>query len=93
MSSSLQTIILWVMHFIPGLRLRVSEKVEAVGIDEVEMGEFAYDYVGVDPDLNGHFSGADQAQMEMKPMTAKTPDQEVNYGGLDKHRNSANSMA
>jgi len=42
------TIILWVMHFIPGLRLRVSEETEIVGIDEMDMGEFAYDYVGLD---------------------------------------------
>jgi len=45
------TIILWVMHFIPGCRLRASEEAEIVGIDDAEMGEFAYDYVGIDADL------------------------------------------
>jgi len=45
------TIILWVMHFIPGLRLRASEEAEIVGIDDAEMGEFAYDYVGIDADI------------------------------------------
>jgi len=45
------TIILWVMHFIPGLRLRVTEEAEIVGIDDAEMGEFAYDYVGIDADI------------------------------------------
>jgi len=45
------TIILWVMHFIPGLRLRSSEEAEIVGIDDAEMGEFAYDYVGIDADI------------------------------------------
>jgi Amt family ammonium transporter len=45
------TIILWVMHFIPGLRLRASEEAEIVGIDDAEMGEFAYDYVGLDADI------------------------------------------
>ena len=45
---SLQTIILWIMHFIPGLRLRASEEAEILGIDDAEMGEFAYDYVGID---------------------------------------------
>jgi len=39
------------MHFIPGLRLRVPEETEIVGIDECEMGEFAYDYVAVEPEL------------------------------------------
>jgi Amt family ammonium transporter len=47
------TIILWIMHFIPGLRLRASEEAEILGIDDAEMGEFAYDYVGIDAEL-GH---------------------------------------
>ena len=42
------TLILWIMHFIPGLRLRASEEAEILGIDDAEMGEFAYDYVGID---------------------------------------------
>ena len=36
------------MHFIPGLRLRVPEESEILGVDDAEMGEFAYDYVGID---------------------------------------------
>jgi Amt family ammonium transporter len=44
-------IIFWVMYFIPGLRLRVFEEAEIVGIDDAEMGEFAYDYVGIDADI------------------------------------------
>lgn len=40
------------MHFIPGLRLRVEdEATEILGIDDAEMGEFAYDYVGIDAEL------------------------------------------
>jgi len=45
------TIILWVMHFIPGLSLRCNEEAEIVGIDDYDMGEFAYDYVGLEQDL------------------------------------------
>jgi Amt family ammonium transporter len=47
------TLILWVMHFIPGLRLRAPEESEALGIDDAEMGEFAYDYVGLETEI-GH---------------------------------------
>ncbi|THU79769.1 ammonium transporter [Dendrothele bispora CBS 962.96] len=48
------TIILWLMHLIPFLRIRSSnEEAEIVGLDEYDMGEFAYDYVGVDQEL-GH---------------------------------------
>jgi len=44
------------MHFIPGLRLRLdNEEAEIIGIDDAEMGEFAYDYVGIDAEL--HTSG------------------------------------
>lgn len=41
------TIILWVMHFIPGCSMRCSEETEILGIDDAEMGEFAYDYVSM----------------------------------------------
>ncbi|KAL8796065.1 MAG: hypothetical protein Q9195_001641 [Heterodermia aff. obscurata] len=38
-------IILFVMNLIPGLSLRASEESEIIGIDDSELGEFAYDYV------------------------------------------------
>jgi Amt family ammonium transporter len=38
-------IILFLMNLIPGLRLRASEEAEILGIDDAEIGEFAYDYV------------------------------------------------
>jgi hypothetical protein len=33
------------MNLVPGLSLRASEKAEIEGIDEAEIGEFAYDFV------------------------------------------------
>lgn len=47
------TAILWIMHVIPGLSLRASEESEILGIDDAEMGEFAYDYVGLEQEI-GH---------------------------------------
>jgi len=47
------TLILWVMHYIPGLRMRTSEESEILGMDDAEMGEFAYDYVGLEQEI-GH---------------------------------------
>ena len=41
------------MHIIPGLSLRVNEDAEILGIDDAEMGEFAYDYVGIEQEI-GH---------------------------------------
>jgi Amt family ammonium transporter len=46
------TIILWVMHYIPGLRIRVKEEAEIFGIDDAEMGETAYDYVTLEAEIN-----------------------------------------
>jgi len=38
-------LILFVMNIIPGLSLRTTEEAEILGIDDTEIGEFAYDYV------------------------------------------------
>jgi len=44
------------MHYIPGLRLRVSEETEIIGIDECDMGEFAYDYVGLQTEIKSSYA-------------------------------------
>ena len=38
-SFAITTAILWIMHFIPGLRLRCTEEAEIVGVDDYYMGE------------------------------------------------------
>ena len=35
------------INFVPGLQLRASEEAELLGMDDDQMGEFAYDYVEV----------------------------------------------
>jgi Amt family ammonium transporter len=40
------------MHFTPGLRLRCNDETEIVGMDDAEMGEYAYDYVSVLLEIN-----------------------------------------
>jgi Amt family ammonium transporter len=52
------------MHYIPGLRLRVSEETEELGIDEVDMGEFAYDYVGLESDTRPLIAHASAMNMD-----------------------------
>ncbi|PGH11087.1 hypothetical protein AJ80_07275 [Polytolypa hystricis UAMH7299] len=62
-------LILFLINLIPGLRLRSSEEDEILGIDDVEIGEFAYDYVevtrdvidGVEGEFCGHGSRAGSA--------------------------------
>ncbi|KAI0451733.1 ammonium transporter [Xylaria acuta] len=41
----LTCVILFLMNLIPGLSLRVSPEEEDIGIDDIQLGEFAYDYV------------------------------------------------
>jgi Amt family ammonium transporter len=43
----LSCIILFLLNFIPGLHLRASEQEEIMGMDETEIGEFAYDVSAV----------------------------------------------
>ncbi|KAI9674704.1 MAG: ammonium transporter Amt1 [Caeruleum heppii] len=38
-------LILFIMNLIPGMKLRASEEDEILGIDDAEIGEFAYDFV------------------------------------------------
>jgi Amt family ammonium transporter len=47
--------ILFVLNFIPGLHLRASDQEEIMGMDETEIGEFAYDYVEVSRDVVNGF--------------------------------------
>lgn len=35
------------MHLVPALRLRCSEETEIIGMDDAELGDYAYDYVSV----------------------------------------------
>ncbi|KAL9131248.1 MAG: hypothetical protein Q9217_000790 [Psora testacea] len=52
--------ILFIMNLIPGLKLRASEEAEVLGMDDAEIGEFAYDYVELTRDvINGDALGDD----------------------------------
>lgn len=50
-------IILLAINFIPGLSLRSTEEDEIMGIDDAEIGEFAYDYVEITRDVIGATDG------------------------------------
>jgi Amt family ammonium transporter len=41
------TLLALIINFIPGLHLRASEEAELLGMDDDQLGEFAYDYVEV----------------------------------------------
>lgn len=44
-------VLAYAVNYIPGLHLRASEEAELLGMDDAEIGEFAYDYVEVRRDF------------------------------------------
>ena len=56
------------MHFIPLLRLGCNDKVQRAGIDSCEMGEFAYDYVGQERELQQACVDDGAVGVGMEPM-------------------------
>jgi ammonium transporter, Amt family len=82
-------LILFILNLIPGLQLRASEDAEILGIDDSEIGEFAYDYVeltrevlnDVEADGASRFSGDasthpfDPREKNSIPLTDRYPAQ------------------
>jgi Amt family ammonium transporter len=52
------------MNLIPGLSLRASEQEEALGIDDAQLGEFAYDYVELRRDYSDVIIGEETGNKE-----------------------------
>jgi Amt family ammonium transporter len=63
-----------IINFIPGLHLRASEEAELLGMDDDQLGEFAYDYVEVRRDYLAWTPAKDEPE--------KT---EINVNPEDKH--------
>ncbi|AEO63090.1 uncharacterized protein THITE_2107955 [Thermothielavioides terrestris NRRL 8126] len=54
-------VILFLMNLVPGLSLRVSAEEEEIGLDDGELGEFAYDYVEITRHIEGALTGTSQS--------------------------------
>ncbi|RMZ88562.1 hypothetical protein DV736_g4219, partial [Chaetothyriales sp. CBS 134916] len=68
-SFTISCLILYLLNLIPGFHLRATEEEELLGMDETEVGEFAYDYVELTRDvLNG---------MEDQPMITTDAESEI----------------
>jgi len=80
--------------FVPVFRLRATEEEEALGIDDVEIGEFAYDYVELTRELKVQDDDVDEG-MSMHSLhhnsagMAVTSHHEKNQESMD----SANQLA
>ncbi|TVY80742.1 Ammonium transporter MEP3 [Lachnellula suecica] len=62
--------IAWLINLVPGLKLRVSEEAEMAGLDDDQLGEFAYDYVEVRRDYLAW--SPERGDMGMDGMEMKT---------------------
>ncbi|GAA5827499.1 hypothetical protein JCM11251_003836 [Rhodosporidiobolus azoricus] len=60
-------ILLFVINLIPGLKFRISEDEEIIGVDEAEIGEYAHDYLHFARDLMGE----DRSASRGRPTEAK----------------------
>lgn len=65
-------IILFIMNLIPGLSLRAPEEDEIMGIDDAEIGEFAYDYVEVTRDIVNGVEGSETASKRTMTPTGES---------------------
>lgn len=51
-------VILFLMNLVPGLSLRVDAAEEEIGLDDGQLGEFAYDYVEITRHIHSDFPGS-----------------------------------
>ena len=71
------------MHFIPGCRMRCDEDAEILGIDDAEMGEFAYDYVEVRRDFLAWTPAKEDPHSDAHRF--------IPQHGIEEHQNLANT--
>jgi Amt family ammonium transporter len=57
------TLVLFLLNRIPGMHLRATEEAEVLGIDDAEIGEFAYDYVELTRDVMNDAEGGEAGSM------------------------------
>ncbi|KAL2410610.1 Ammonium transporter 1 [Exophiala dermatitidis] len=65
----LSCLILFVINLIPGLHIRASEQEEIMGMDETEIGEFAYDYVELSRDVVNGIESSATSQHKTTPIS------------------------
>jgi Amt family ammonium transporter len=66
-------IILFVINLVPGLKIRATEEAEILGIDDAEIGEFAYDYVELTREVLNEAENDDASRFSMEGNRAFDP--------------------
>jgi ammonium transporter, Amt family len=82
----MSAILALIINFIPGLHLRASEEAELLGMDDDQLGEFAYDYVEVRRDYLAWTPAKDE---HSDMITGHSPERDTssNHNGVmgDRH--------
>jgi Amt family ammonium transporter len=95
-SGVVTAILCFVINKIPGLHLRIDYQAEEAGVDEDQIGEFAYDYVevrrdfldwGTPQDRQGHEEEEEEAKHSSNPKDAEI------YNAVDADSSNASSTA
>lgn len=76
------------MNLIPGLSLRASEEAEILGIDDAEIGEFAYDYVELTREV---LNDVDDAASKYSASHPQDHEKTLNHSS-DNNRDSINHV-
>jgi len=83
---AVSAIIAFVINIIPGLHLRASEEAELMGMDDDQLGEFAYDYVEVRRDYLAWTPAKDE------PDTTEVPVRNQELHGIQGHSELINGQ-
>lgn len=70
-------VILFLLNLIPGLSLRVDEHQEDIGLDDDQLGEFAYDYVEVTRSLETVIPGLTAPNSTAGSISGRDPEKQV----------------
>lgn len=77
----LSCVILFVISHIPGFHLRITDAQESLGVDECEIGEFAYDFVEIARDVATNIegtSGVRLAGLRDSQVDVRTSSEDIN---------------
>lgn len=70
-------LILFLMNLIPGLSLRVSAEDEDLGLDDTQLGEFAYDYVEITRSLGELITTSPGSTADQHSLKGESPEKTV----------------
>ncbi|KAL7629293.1 ammonium transporter Amt1 [Parahypoxylon ruwenzoriense] len=84
-------IICFLLNLVPGMQLRTAESAEVLGIDDTEIGEFAYDYVELTREVLNEIEGDATSRYSVDPVNPFDPREKNSIPLMDSRVYSAQS--